>query len=404
MSLKSKTLKVVWLAPYQLSLLKPHISFTKKSFPERAAPWIEHLSNELGKLENIELTIITKSAHIIKDLTINKNGIKFIILKYNFPFTNKGFPKKLPIDKIFSYYPLPGKIRKLIKKINPDIVHAHGTESVFSLAAQKSNFPYIISIQGLIHIINKTAKRKDIHQEKIEISTIKNGHFFGCRTIWDKAEVLKFNSKANIKYLPEAIDPLFFNVKWNPQKEKHIAFVGNITENKGIHILIDTFIKLKKRGIKLNLDIIGGGNTPLKNTLISKLENEGFDQSVFWHGYIPHSQMQHILSKSYLFVLPTFIDNSPNSLCEAMVMGMPCIASNVGGVPSLINNGVNGLLVEKNNIDELAEKIQLLLENNNLSMQLGSQASIDAFNRHHPKMVANQTIKVYKEIIESYDK
>lgn len=397
-------MKIVWLAPYQLSLLRPEVKFRRDDFSERAAPWIENLSNELGGRENIELTLITKSAQVSKNTKITKNGINFIILKYNFPFTGKGFPKYLPFDKILWYFPLPNRIKNIIRNIDPDIIHAHGTETLYSYAAIKSGKPHITSIQGLISVYNQIKKYPDKIQEKIEKWTISKSKYLGCRTIWDEAEVKKINPNVNIRYLPEAMNPLFFNNTWNSNASYSLTFVGSFDKRKGLFELVNAAKSIINSFPNFTLNIIADLSHENFPIIKSLCEEYGILSNFYFLGYRPHSEMVNILSNSLFYILPTYMDNSPNSLCEAMVMGMPCIASNVGGIPSLIEDGKNGLLVQKGNIKDLSEKMMLLITNKKLRENIGAQAAKDAYQRHYPSMVANQTISVYKEIIEAYAK
>lgn len=392
-------LNILWLCPFQISLLEPEARLIRKNINERSAPWIENLSKELARRSNINLTIITKSANIITTQEFKKYGISFIIIKHNFPFLKKGFPYYMPIDKIFRYAYLRKKIIKHINSIKPDIIHAHGTETVYSLLASKLKYPSVISIQGLISVYNKTNRRKQKLQEAIEVQSIKNSKNFGCRTIWDKEEVLNINPKAKIHYLPEAMNPVFFNKKWKLINKNKIVFVGSIQSRKGVKELIYAFKLLIKKLPALELHLIGSGNDLLIQELKHYSKQNQFENQVYWHGFLNHGKIIDILLSSTVFVLPTYIDNSPNSLGEAMVLGMPCVASNVGGIPSLIEHNKNGLLVKKGNIQELADSIESIILDESLSSRLSKNAREDAYERHYPSKVADQTIQVYKEII-----
>jgi hypothetical protein len=93
------------------------------------------------------------------------------------------------------------------------------------------------------------------------------------------------------------------------------------------------------------------------------------------------------------------MDNSPNSLGEAMLVGMPCIASDVGGIPSMISDGENGLLYNHTDINELADKIELLFSDPALAKKLGAQAKITATERHSPAKIAELTNEMYRQVI-----
>ena len=110
-----------------------------------------------------------------------------------------------------------------------------------------------------------------------------------------------------------------------------------------------------------------------------------------------------ILQNSSAFIHPTHIDNSPNSLCEAMVMGVPCIASNVGGIPSLIKDGVEGLLFPDGDYLYLASLIEELISSDSLSIKLSNNARESALFRHNPDTIVQVLLENYNSIINNFN-
>ena len=100
-----------------------------------------------------------------------------------------------------------------------------------------------------------------------------------------------------------------------------------------------------------------------------------------------------------MYIHPSYIDNSPNSICEAQMLGCPVIATNVGGIPSLIDNGVDGLLVPANDPYQMASLIKELHENKTLQISISNNAKIKAINRHDKSIITNQLLNIYKYII-----
>src|SRR5690606_1927389 len=96
-----------------------------------------------------------------------------------------------------------------------------------------------------------------------------------------------------------------------------------------------------------------------------------------------------------MFVLPTLMDNSPNSLVEAMAVGVPSIATNVGGIPSMAKNNCDALLVDKNDVAELANRIKLLFTDKELQSRLSANAKKRAYENNYPSKVSRKYIEVY---------
>jgi len=391
--------KIAWLAPYPIGLLSPELK-SNISTSGHAASWIVNLSNELVKENNVELHIITHSAGIPYSQKITKNKIVFHITRYCFPFTNKGFPSYLPYNAITWYRGFTGMALKILEKINPDIVHAHGTENAFALTACKSGLPSLTSIQGIIEECNKISPSLFYRfQVPVENYVVKNNKNFGCRTDWDKNFVLRINPAANVFYVPEAIGNIFFKYNWNRCKNPTVLFVGYLSKRKGIEILLKSMSIVKKKIPQIILKVAGSCSQKYLKYLECLVRQLGIEKNLAWLGpQYPREIAMH-LSKATVFVLPTFIDNSPNSLAEAMAVGTPCIASSVGGVSSMIKDGVDGLLVECNNAEKLAAKIITLLGDEEMQSKLSISARSTALQRNLPQQVVKTVTDVYNTII-----
>jgi glycosyltransferase involved in cell wall biosynthesis len=361
--------------------------------------WLNNLAIELAKINDIELHIASYIAETPSTIYAYTDNIHFHLIKYCVPFTRKGYPNWMPLDKLFWYFPLVSKIKKIAKLLNPDLIHAHGTETAYAIAACKAGFPYIISIQGIIREIQKVDSTLSHYlQSKIEAHTIRNSRNFGCRTDWDRDIVLSLNPTAKIYYLPEVINPIYFKKEKKKTEEKRILFVGSVSFAKGIDLLIEAARIVKERFPEVIFDIVGPGNKKYLTEIKKRVNDLGLKMAINFHGFKNAEEIKELHNKSRVLILPSRMENSPNAICEAMASGLPCIASKAGGIPSIIKDGHNGLLFETGNYEKLAEKIIKLLSNPSLYEALGQKARQTAFERNFPEEVVKQTVKVYKEI------
>jgi len=203
-------IRVAWLTQYNINKLVPEIKLNRKVTLHNSS-WIHTLSEQLVLQKEVELHIITHSHLVDQTQTIKKNGIYFYVIKYNFPFTNKGFPLYMPFDKLTRYYSFSKKARKIINKIQPDILHVHGTEGGYFTPALKKNFPCIISIQGIIsEYIKIEPSFAGFLQVMYERRAIRKAKYFGCRTNFDYDFVKGINKNAIIFDLPEAMNMVFY--------------------------------------------------------------------------------------------------------------------------------------------------------------------------------------------------
>lgn len=373
--------------------------FRKRSLSK--CTWLHNLAVELSKITDIELHIASYMPITPPKTYLYTDNIHFHLIKHGVPCTQKGYPNWMPLNRLFWYFPLVNKIKKLANLISPDIIHAHGTETAYALAACKAGFPYIISIQGIIREIQKADPTISHYlQSKIEEYTIRNSWNFGCRTDWDQNIVLSMNPNARTYYLPEAINPIFFKQEKKNKEEKRILFVGTVSFAKGMDILVEAARIVRNNFPEVKFDIVGLGNEKYLSKIKKRINDLGLSSVINFHGFKNAEEIKEFHNKSQIFILPSRMENSPNAICEAMASGLPCIASRVGGIPSIIKDGHSGLLFETENFRELAEKIVKLLCNTSLSDELGKKARQIAFERNFPEEVEKQTVKVYRKIIK----
>ncbi|MEL6824359.1 MAG: glycosyltransferase family 4 protein, partial [Calditrichota bacterium] len=192
----------------------------------------------------------------------------------------------------------------------------------------------------------------------------------------------------------------YFESKWTLPKDKKLLFVGTVIQRKGIEVLLEALGIVKKQIPEVALNVAGMVEEAYKNELIDKCRRLGLEGVIRFLGHQSAEQIADLHLESRLMAFPSFIDNSPNSVAEAMVSGLPIVASRVGGIPSMIEHDKTGLLVEPADSEALAESIIELLENDAKCLALSQSAQQIAFERYHPQKVATAAINAYKFILE----
>jgi colanic acid/amylovoran biosynthesis glycosyltransferase len=177
---------------------------------------------------------------------------------------------------------------------------------------------------------------------------------------WDKFEVT-----------PLGVDTEIFKpvVKSNYSKPFQILCVGRLTPAKGQHILLNAAELVVQRGGDLILRFVGDGpdrasleRFALRHNLVGKVRFEGS---------VNQDRIRHFYEQADIFVLPSFAEGVPVVLMEAMSMGIPCISTRISGIPELIRDGVDGLLVSPSDPEELAAAIERLMSTPSLRKTLG---------------------------------
>ena len=393
-------IKVAWLAPYPAHDLKPELIIRRRPCAYHPCSWIVNLSTALAMRSDIELHLVTESTLVSRSQTVPRGNITFHVVRQAVPFTNRGYPPWFPVDVITGFRSTAACLARAICGIRPDVVHAHGTEAAYALAGLASGYPCLVSIQGIINEYFKTNPdfrfRVVRHLERQEVQRAK---YFTCRTNFDTGFVRALNPTAMIFHIHEAMNPVFFQDQWQLQEDAQLLFVGGLQERKGLDVLLRALPRVKEAVPAARISVIGGGGGEYVQSLKNLIAELSIGSSVEFLGQKTAAEIADWHRRSQIFVLPSDNENSPNTLAEAMVSGMPVIATNAGGIPSIVADGETGLLAKARNAQQFADKIIYLLQNPAERRRLGENARAAARSRHWPQTVAEETMKAYREIL-----
>lgn len=333
--------------------------------------------------------------------------------------------KKLQI-KSEEKYIIP-KCMEVIADFKPDVIHVFGSEWCFGLITKHTRVPVIIHMQGslpsyynarfpvgvsLSNIIlsSNTSllekirywrndllfKKKAIREEQI-LKLCKN--FMG-RTHWDKSIVNVYNSQANYYFCNEALRESFINssVSWCFTESKKIIIVSTLSGPfyKGIDVVLKT-AKLLKENTAYDFEwrVYGYSDCKFYEKQYNIFANE---VNVKMMGVVTQEVLSDGLLEADFYVHPSYIDNSPNSVCEAQILGVPVICTNVGGVSSLVEDEKTGFLVPSNDPIKIADII-ISKYNKSLLDEISNNAIQTAKKRHHPENIKNDLIMIYKALV-----
>lgn len=176
----------------------------------------------------------------------------------------------------------------------------------------------------------------------------------------------------------------------------NIICVSRVTPRKGIRFLVQAFKILEARYDHIRMIIAGDGNE--KKSLEQLVRGLGLEDKVVFLGVVPHEKLIDYYQKSNVFVLPSLNEGMSNTMLEALACGLPMVATDTGGTKELITNRKNGLIVEMQNPDDLAEKIEQIVLDRQLEKSMGIESRILAEQLSWGK-VAGQYVDIYEKTI-----
>src|SRR5690606_12035248 len=317
----------------------------------------------------------------------------------------------------------------VIAKFKPDVIHVFGSEWCYGQVVEFIDTPVVIHMQGSIPpynnafyppgysrwdevIINlKKFKYKNVlklpavwnkrnswkKQEERTLGLVKN--YMG-RTNWDRSIVNSYQPDALYFYCNEALRPSFINstLYWKPTDRQKIRLitVGCSCLWKGLDTIVRTAKMLIKRDVDFEWYLVGKiANKELIEWKESvKMENI----KIKILGMIGTESLIKHLCDSDIYIHTAYIDNSPNSICEAQYLGLPIIATYVGGIPSLIENQVDGSLIPANDPFSLSDEIIKLSKSNERKLIYSENSKKKAKSRHNPDNILNDLISIYNRL------
>jgi len=322
-------------------------------------------------------------------------------------------------------YPLPpvhkydlNAIRKyaaLFRELEVDIVHTQDARGglLGRIAARLAGCKAVHTVHISSLFWNPKGLKRLLHRgiETVLARLFTDRMIFVARPIMQWYLNMKIVPANKVCYIPNGIDLKFLREakergqcsiahlkkSWGiDENESVVLFVGRLSFEKGLDNLIEAFARVLRHYPKTHLVLVGDG--PEKESLAHRLASLNLEKHVTMTGSRPYSEVIQWLALSTVFILPSRFECMPYTLLEAMAVGLPCIASRVGGNVDLIEDGKTGLLVEPDDIEGLSQAICKLIDNAGLREYLGENARQRVQEFTVERMVT-QTSQTYKEVL-----
>jgi len=290
-------------------------------------------------------------------------------------------------------------VKRLLQRLKPDIVHGQGTERDCAMTAVLSGFPNILTLHGNMRIHAKRPENSGNIYYKLaaglETYCLKRTDGVVAISNYTREIVEGFAKKTWL--LPNAVDKRFFEVVVDPQRIPRILFVGSLDERKNPIGLIKACEPLLRAGAcRIAFAGVGDPQSAYRKEFDSLLTTTpGLEQL----GFLGRDQLAAEFAKSSILVLPTFEDNCPMVILEAMAAGLPVAASRVGGVPDLIRHEADGLMFNPHDPLDIRKTVERLVENPGLGETMAAEARKKAFHEFHPREIAIRHVEFYREIL-----
>lgn len=352
-----------------------------------------------------------------------------------------GFGEDLnhPEQYDFSLEPRFGQI---LSDFRPDLVHIFGTEFPHAYACAKVwNRPEktLVGIQGLCGAcaqeymadlperVRKSRTLRDIlkkdslrrQQEKFyaraktEEKLLRlTGHVTG-RTMFDKTITSRINPDAAYHFMNETMRESFYAGDWKIENcQKFEIFVSQADYPlKGFHYLLQAMKEILQNFPQAQITVAGNSvlgvdgiasrlKIPAYGKYLRKLMKEDrLEGKIRVMGRLSEEEMKQRYLSCHVFVCPSSVENSPNSVAEAQLLGVPVVASRAGGIPSVVEEGTGGLLFEKGNVHDLAQAVIRIFSSDGYARKLSRTEKELAVSKYDGEKNYRRLLEIYEEIL-----
>ena len=389
--------------------------------------WIDNMLACVVDSKELQLAVLCYHSSIKKIQTKRADNVTYYLV----PEFGKHDVSITDLDFVFNDY-------------QPDLLHVEGTEHIFSktvLTTFKGR--HVLSLQGIINgykefqygelpinemILSRHFLRSlvawSLHFRKyflfnnrlqVEKETLAIADNFLGRTTWDQAHSYFYNRQANYYHCCRILRTPFYETQWDiTKKTNHTIYLSNgYSALKGAHTLVKAVALLKEEYPNILVKV--AGNKPEVNLdsksfikryssysryLVDLIKQLNVKDNILFLGVISARQIVDTLIESHAYVLTSTIENSPNSLGEAMLLGVPCISSAVGGVADMAIDNKEALHYRSSDYKMLAWKLKKVFESDELALSLSTNGRKKALITHNKENNFNMLLNAYKDILK----
>lgn len=421
-------MKILWFTNSECSFSSPSAPGTV------GGGWMVSLAEELKRTEDtsLEISFITKWNQA--EGIFLQDGITYRPIN---PFYSSGELlfrlRRMLCPVAYAEKKIVSEMLRIIEDVKPDVIHIHGTEKCYGLVSEfVRDIPVAISIQGFASacadgffsgISEETVRRNEslatrlkrqsvmreyrrfVRQTEKEKNILSRTNYIFGRTDWDKEMTGKMNPDRKYFKVNELMRKPFYETEWKgPKRGGKTVLVSTVSNGlyKGFEAVLRISSILKSSGLYFEWKIIGyDASSEMVKFAECETGLKASDCNLVFLGVKTADALAGILAQSHIYCHTSHVDNSPNSLCEAMLVGMPCVAFEVGGIPSILEDGTGVLIPDKDN-EAFAGALIGLVEDPDRCEAMGERARRAALVRHSPNNVLTQLLNAYSALMQDF--
>jgi glycosyltransferase involved in cell wall biosynthesis len=397
--------------------------------------WVVNAANALSARQDIELGIVWASSLVREYKRFSDGNITYFCVPRGGWMEAvgdrlRGAPVLRNLWQILTYIPrerIRGPLRacrRIVDEFQPDLIHVHGTEGFYGLLGDQTDNPVVISLQGILSEVVKVYwgsvpwwRRPFFPREMLlysrmrrnavrETRIMRRNRYFTGRTHWDEETLLRLNPAATFfSDGARLLRPEFHGSEWSLENSTRFRLYTTVTSRpyKGTDTLIEAIGLIRQKYPSATLRI--GGHLPDQGYgayVRRRIHELELTSGVELIGFVEAKDIVAELQGAHAYILGSHIENSPNTVAEAQAIGTPCIATSAGGTPSMVTDGVSGLLYQAGDAQALVECIDRMFSDDGLACALSSAERTLARQRVDETSNADRLLDIYAQVLSEH--
>ena len=295
-------------------------------------------------------------------------------------------------------------VKRYIREFNPDIVHyAMSGYILLTKAMGLYNKIHVVTIHGISF---REARHKKEVKQKLVLYTNGLAEMLLCPKniihISNYSRLLFMDRKNRSVIIPNAINPSYFKLPLKHTTDNRLLYIGGIETNKNILFLLNALKSLVHLNVFFSLDVVGDYVDDFyKTEVVSFIQKNKLGEYITFHGWVNQQRVQQVLIQADILVVSSKQETLPMVIAEAMSAGKVVVSTTAGGIPEMVEDGVDGFLYALPDVEGLVSMLQKLYNNTSLVLQIQARARKKAMQTYGSKEVAERTISFYQALLKN---
>ena len=342
----------------------------------------------------------------IRVISLTREVEKLKIIDYSpniqIHYINEG---SLPFHSLNYFFYGSRIMKKNILEFNPDIIHfEEGNTFLFNGILGLLNRKYLLTIHGMAF---DEAKRKKKIIDKITwwfngtVQKLLTPNNIIHLSEFSKKKHLTKN-KENYMIIPNAVLPFFFSVPSKNKTNNKLLYIGIIDNNKNLIFLLKNLKRLIENDKTFTLEVLGDfSNNDIKILIENYISENKLEKYVNFNGWVTQSNSLIFLENADILVVASQHESLPMVIAESMAAGKVVVSSDVGGIPEMISNNVDGYLYNLSDTNGLFNTIENLYDKSELILKISAAAKKTAGSKYECENVAQKTLDFYNKCLSA---